>query len=113
METQALADLAGGEDSVIDLGGGVVLAPQNRQTLADSGRTVLLTADLEVIQQRLAADPETSRLRPPLTDLDWKSELRQLLLERQPVYEACADCTIDTSELSIDEVVERIARWWR
>ena len=84
----------------------------NRQRIAASGRTVWLTATPEELWRRISGDPATASTRPSLTDLHGLDEIKNLLRDRTDVYAACADYTIDTQVLTVDQIVDNIANWW-
>jgi len=91
----------------IATGGGTLLDPENRRRLAAAGPIVCLTARPEAILRRVG-DPES---RPLLAKENGASarlaRIQTLLAERAPAY-AIATHAIDTSELSLDDVVERV-----
>jgi shikimate kinase len=109
---QQISQIPAGQTWVIALGGGAVLSPATRSLLKQHGRCVWLQASAARLAERLAADQSTTP-RPPLTDMEPDQEVIRLLADRQPVYADCADYTIDTGELTEDQAVEQIARWWR
>ncbi|MDP3723248.1 MAG: shikimate kinase [Candidatus Omnitrophota bacterium] len=90
---------------VIATGGGAFVDAQNRARLRVSGPVICLTARprtiLARVGARLSARPLLRGAVSPLT------RVRTLLTQRARAY-AQADLTIDTSALSIDEVVERL-----
>ncbi len=94
-----------GRHQVIATGGGAVLDPQNRSRLRASGPVVCLTARPQTIVKRVGSKGRTRPLlsagKTPL------SRIKALLVQRAKAY-AQADLTIDTSPLSVDEVVERL-----
>jgi shikimate kinase len=94
-----------GRHQVIATGGGAILDPQNRSRLRASGPVICLTAKpraiLARVGRRLAARPLLSRAADPL------ARIRALMHERAPAY-AKADWTLDTTDLSVEEVVERL-----
>lgn len=94
-----------GRHQVIATGGGAVLDPQNRSRLRASGPVVCLTANPQTIVKRVGGKGRTRPLlsvgKTPL------SRIKALLAQRAKTY-AQADLTIDTSPLSVDEVVERL-----
>jgi len=83
------------EGQVIACGGGTVIDPENLENLRRSSRMVLLTADPEVILERVEAE---GNLRPLLNVDDRLGKIRSLLTERWPSYVEAADIIIDTSE---------------
>jgi shikimate kinase len=113
LETQMLKRLlAANESCVLSLGGGVILRAENRR-LMKSGFTVWLTAPLEVIVGRLELDAEKQSQRPSLTALTPAEEVARLLAERRPYYAECADLTIPTDQLSIEDAAQTILTAWR
>jgi len=103
LERAAVADAAGRGATIIAVGGGAVLDPENVRCLREAGMLVHLTARPEVILRRVG---DTTH-RPLLRD-DPKAAVERLLAERGPVYADAADITIDTSEHAADQVVREI-----
>jgi shikimate kinase len=94
-------------EAVIATGGGTVMDPENRRRLAAAGPIVCLAADPEVILGRVR-DPGTRPLlagAPAPTDR--LGRIRSLLDARAATY-ALAAHTVDTSGLTVDEVVDRV-----
>ncbi|GBC94620.1 Shikimate kinase [bacterium HR16] len=103
-ETEVLRSLEHQRHLVIATGGGVPTRPENVRSLRRHAVIVLLTAEPEVILQRV----QPVETRPKLsTAPDPLAEIRRLLRERETAY-ACADIRIDTSTLSPSEAVLRI-----
>ncbi len=115
LESRVLAQLASREKTVLALGGGVVLRPENRRVLGTVGKTIWLTARPETLADRLAGCETTAGRRPNLTSVGGLAEVRQLLAERTPLYEECADLTVDTEGRSPAKVADKIledANFW-
>jgi shikimate kinase len=93
---------------VLATGGGVVLDPENVEVLRKNGILIWLMAKPAVIKKRLGLDAATQSLRPSLTGADVQSEVDRVLAEREPLYRGAAHLVIDTTNLSIDEVISRI-----
>ena len=109
LEIEVIKEVSKMRNSVIDCGGGVVLNKINVDRLKSSSILVLLTARPEVILNRVLNDDE----QRPLLKTDKKLEkIRELLSFREPLYKRYADYTINTTNLSVDEVVEEIVRMW-
>ena len=90
----ALAD----HDGVLALGGGAILDPRTRDALA--GHTVVyLQTDVANAAKRVGLN----RDRPLLLG-NPRAQLRALLEERRPLYEATATVIVDTAEREADEV---------
>ena len=96
LEHDVLARVCGQDGQVVAMGGGMVLRPDNRELLKTHGRVLYLTTDAATLLSRLAAEPLPGQ-RPALTDKDAETEMRQILLEREPLYRECADHVIDSS----------------
>ena len=94
-----------GHEQVVATGGGTFVDPQSRARLRVSGPVICLTARPHVILARVWRKAESRPLlhgrAGPL------ARIRTLLTQRAGAY-AQADLTVDTSHLSIDEVVERV-----
>jgi shikimate kinase len=105
LERAAVAEAAGRGGSVVAVGGGTVLDPENVRCLRAAGVLVYLTARSEIIMGRVGDGSN----RPLLRD-DPRAEVARLLAERGPVYAAAADITVDTSERTADDVVREIQR---
>ena len=102
------------EQSVVAIGGGAIVDPQNYELLAEKGLIICLEAKLETICQRLFQEsnysPETE-VRPLLSGGNPLERIRQLKASRQPYY-ANADWTVHTDRLSISQVAEEVVRAW-
>lgn len=89
------------EKCVISTGGGTPLSPENWEMLSQVGFIISLYADIDTILERIGGSSERPLLKAG------RDENERLLLSRQPIYNK-ADLTIDTTKISIDEVVEKI-----
>jgi shikimate kinase len=105
LERTAVEQACAVPEAVIATGGGTVLDPENRRRLAVAGPIVCLRARPEDIVRRVR-DPQS---RPLLagTRKDRIGRIRTMLAERAPTY-AFAAHTVDTTGLTLDEVVERV-----
>ena len=103
-EHQLLLRLRGARHLVIATGGGIVLQPQNRLLLRSIGPVVWLTADEEVIWERVSRN----RNRPLLQTVDPRSTIRSLMQIRYPLYREAADVVVETSTLTHQEVAHRV-----
>jgi shikimate kinase len=108
LEAAVLADLIQRDNTILALGGGVVLRPANRTLVRQAGRVVWLTATPETITARLAADATTTSRRPNLTAAGGLDEIRRLLDERSPLYRHCCDLEVDTEAKAPAEVATEI-----
>ncbi len=93
------------DGQVIACGGGTVIDPDNLANLKRSSRMVLLTAEPEVILERVEAKGD---VRPLLNVDDRLDKIRSLLTKRWPNYIEAADIIIDTSEYTPQVVVSII-----
>ncbi|HWO58251.1 MAG TPA: shikimate kinase [bacterium] len=117
LESRALRLAAVSPHTVIALGGGTPLRPANVNVVRATGRCWLLTAEPGAIWDRVR---HTLAERPLLADVTtlsgddaarrrrFEEVIAPLLAERRAAYERIADFTIDTTRLSVDEVVSRI-----
>jgi shikimate kinase len=107
LEAALLRRLCMEDHRIIATGGGVVLRGDNRAYIKKTGRVVWLTADAETLWQRLLKDLTTASRRPPLT-IGGLAEVKELLQQRTPLYQECADLTIDTAGRTPDEIAATI-----
>ena len=90
---------------VIDAGGGVVLDEENLANFKQNGKLICLEASVDTILERT----KRNRHRPLLNVKDPKAKIDELLKKRAPFY-AKADFSIDTTELTVENVVEEIIK---
>ncbi|MFA5110032.1 MAG: shikimate kinase [Desulfobaccales bacterium] len=93
---------------VLATGGGVVLDPENVAALRENGIIIWLTADPAVIQARLGLDQPRDANRPSLTGSDTIGEVAQVLKQRYPLYQAAARIIVDTTDHSVEQVVDLV-----
>jgi len=105
-ETQVIGDLAELKESIIATGGGAVLKAENRAILKAHGLIIYLKADLEHLFERTQKDKN----RPLLQTENPKLRLKEILEQRDPLYEEVADIVVKTGDQSIKSVVEHITR---
>ncbi|MDY4953045.1 MAG: shikimate kinase [Candidatus Onthomonas sp.] len=103
-ETQLLRDYANREPQVVSCGGGVPMRQENVEAMRACGTVILLTARPEVILERVKDDHN----RPLLEGHKDVPYISGLMEQRRPHYEAAADVTVDTSDLTIQEVCREI-----
>jgi len=106
LERAAVAQACSAGDVVVSTGGGTLIDERNFQALAGDGLLVCLTATPRTIARRVRGSVHERPLlhgHPSLT-----GRIRELLDARQPMY-ARVPLQIDTSSLSIDEVVAELA----
>ncbi len=104
LETDALLSLAGKGRLIIATGGGIVTRPENGRLLRSLGCVAWLTADEDVLFERVSRNDR----RPLLQTDDPRATLRGLLERRRPFYESCAHVTVDTGVGTHAEVAVRV-----
>jgi shikimate kinase len=106
VEATAIADALLDFDGVLALGGGAVTTEAVRHALQDAGVPVLmLTAEQDELLERM----DGSRHRPLLAG-NAAERLSELAVARDPLYREVATLTVDTTGLSVHEVVADIER---
>ncbi|MCW5797787.1 MAG: shikimate kinase [Nitrospira sp.] len=107
LESAVCRDVASRDQLIIDTGGGAILRPENVAVLQKNGMLVWLTATVETITRRIGGDTQ----RPSLTGTkSFTEEIRDVLAERTPKYQAAAAHVVATDSVSTAEVAERILR---
>ena len=105
VESEVAREVSGLDGAVIDAGGGAVIRDENMASFKSAGIVICLTADEDAIIERT----KRYKHRPLLNCEDPKRRIRDLIAKRAPFY-AKANHTINTSELTIDQVIEKIAQ---
>lgn len=108
LERAAVQEVAARRGIVAAAGGGAVLDHRNTADLLRAGLLVCLMARPEVILARVQAETH----RPLLEQGDKERRIIELLEQRLPIYRALP-IRVDTSDLSPNEVVERVLEIWR
>lgn len=103
LEKQKLAQVLEQENQVIATGGGVVMDEDNVRLLREKSLLICLTASAEVLLKRAG----TGARRPLLKGGDRRERIEELLKQREKNY-AQAHAAIDTSDLTVEEIVEKI-----
>jgi len=103
VETKIIRKVLEGEGQVISTGGGAVIREENREAFKRAGLVVCLTAQPEIILERIKHETH----RPLLQTPDPMAKIRELLGSREKFYNQ-ADLIIDTSHKSVDEAVSEI-----
>ncbi|MEM8865549.1 MAG: shikimate kinase [Planctomycetota bacterium] len=111
LEAVVVASVCEQEQLVVALGGGAILREASRNRIRTAGRVVSLMADARALAERLASDSTTGTRRPNLTATGGLAEIEQVLAERTPIYQQCADRVIDTTNHTPTEVAKQIADW--
>jgi len=105
VEKRVLKEVSKEKKFVVACGGGIVLDKDNIKIMKETGIIICLAASPQVILERTNAYCH----RPLLNISNPRKQIELLLKLRSPYY-AQADKTIDTSKISVKEVVEKIAK---
>lgn len=105
LESKVLSEVSKEKKFVVACGGGIVANRNNIKIMKETGIMICLTASPEVILKRTAGLSH----RPLLNVASPRKQIELLLKLRAPYY-ACAHKTIDTSKVSVKEVVAKIKK---
>ena len=104
-ESEVLARLLRGTPCVLSTGGGAFLSEANRQMIHDTGVSVWLRADLELLWQRV----RHKTTRPLLRTENPRETLRTIYEARVPVYSQ-AELVVDSlPDLAVEAMALRVA----
>jgi len=104
-ESAVLDELAKESNVVIATGGGIILRPQNRSRMTESGYVCYLTASIEQLVERTARDKK----RPLLQVENPRQKIIDLVALRDPLYREAADFIVNTDRRSPKLVAQEIA----
>lgn len=102
-ERKVIRRLLEGKPQVLSTGGGAFMDEETRALISESGVSVWLRADLDLLVQRCSR----RNTRPLLQKGDPREILQQLIDERYPVY-ATADITVDAGDRDHEDTVDRV-----
>ncbi|MBI5644130.1 MAG: shikimate kinase, partial [Deltaproteobacteria bacterium] len=106
MEKDIIMKLHGGAYGtgiILSTGGGAVVDSANREILKSFGKVICLKASVDEILHRVGGRGD----RPLLSAPDKREAAGRLLKSREEAYRDC-DFTIDTTSLSIEDVLAAI-----
>ncbi|QRM18485.1 AAA family ATPase [Dechloromonas sp. TW-R-39-2] len=105
-EAQTIAELCEQSNMVMATGGGVVLNPENRRCLHDSGWVVYLNVPPAMLYERTKHDRNRPLLRVP----DPLARLEELHTLRDPLYRDAAHLVVEGSHLVAAGIVQHLLR---
>ena len=103
LEKETLAQVLAQEGQIIATGGGVVMDEENLNLLRQKTHLVCLTAATAVLLERAGNGAK----RPLLKGTSRRERIEELLQQREKKY-AMAHVSVDTSDLTVDQVVDKI-----
>jgi 3-dehydroquinate synthase len=113
MESQVLQQACSGSEKVIATGGGAVLDENNRTLMSRSGLVICLEVKPQTIYKRLYKNTGSKTpVRPLLASANPMQNIEKLKSDRQSYY-AMADWTIETDDLSLNQVTDEIVRVYK
>jgi shikimate kinase len=105
LETEVARELAERDNIIVDCGGGIIERPENIPALRINGIIFLLQASVDVIVSRIADGTE----RPALTEgKTFTEEVAEVLDRRAPMYSEAAQHTINTDNMTPEQVANSI-----
>ena len=103
-ESRLLGEICQDGQAVVSTGGGIVIRPENRALMRESGQVVYLDIPLDALWLRL----RNCRNRPLLQVEDPKARMEEIKLEREPLYREAADFRVSVSSDSANRTARRI-----
>jgi shikimate kinase len=103
-EARVIARLLESGPQVLATGGGAFMNADTRALIKMKGVSIWLQAEYDVLVRRIS---KRRNERPLLQTADPAETLRQLLIEREPIY-AQADLTVQSREVAHDAIVADI-----
>lgn len=106
LETGLLRDLGDRKQKCIfSVGGGTPVRRENQVLLKQLGKVVYLRVKPETVYERLKGDVS----RPLLQCDNPLTRIRELMEARKDAYESCADLVLDTDDMVVERITEKIA----
>ena len=105
METLIMEEVSETMDhTVLSVGGGLPVTPNNHKYLKKCGKVIYLKVNEQTVINRLKGDTS----RPLLSGEDATEMIYKLLALRDPIYRKLADQVIETDDLSVEDIVEKV-----
>jgi shikimate kinase len=105
-EVQVIDELSQTSGLVVATGGGVVLRPENRARMSESGFVVYLNVPPHTLWERTRHDKN----RPLLRVENPLLRLKELYLERDPFYREVADLIVDGSRMKSQGILQLLVK---
>ena len=105
-ETKIISKLVLHRNIVLSTGGGAVLAEENRNMLTKNGIVVYLKSSAKKIFDRTYGD----KSRPLLQGNNSLSKIKEILKEREHLYELLANEVICTDNFNTEEIIQEILK---
>lgn len=108
LETEVLEELlAGTDNAIISVGGGLPLREENRTILKKLGCVVYLDVSPKTVMERVGSDVSD---RPMLQGDDVESRICDLLNYRRPIYLKASHVIVDVNGRSVEDIAGEIHR---
>lgn len=102
LETKTLKEVPL-ENIIVTTGGGLVISPENRRYMLETGAVVYLECHIDTLYERLLNDTDR-----PLIQEKTKEDIHDIYKGRMAFYEECT-IKVDTSNKTLSEITEEIA----
>jgi len=105
LETEAIREMNDKfSASVISVGGGLPLRPENSELLKKLGTIIYLRTTEDTLVKRLESDTK----RPLLAGNDIRIKIHDLLIQRENIYENIAQIIVDTDNRTFEDIYNEI-----
>jgi shikimate kinase len=111
LESKVVESLSVENQLVVSLGGGAPVFEVNRRRIRETGKSIWLRAEAELLWERISVDHRSQQQRPNLTSSGGLDEVIQLLEDRNPIYAECADFIVDIGRQRPQEIAGKIVEW--
>lgn len=108
IEREVISEISNDDNLIIAAGGGVAIDSGNVNVLKKNGLIIWLKADVEILLERMARDIRSATGRPSLTGKGTLKEFKEVLIQREPLYEKASEVHVDTSLLDVEGVVHQV-----
>lgn len=108
IEREVIKELSKLDNVIISTGGGVPLDENNMQALMENGKIVLLKASAHTIFGRIK-----NSSRPFILNGGTLESLQALLAKREPIYEKYSGLTLDSANLKLRTLEDKIYEFYK
>jgi shikimate kinase len=108
LEKKVVTALSSVKESIISIGGGALLDPENISKLSNLGTLVYLIPDKEVIKQRILSSELPYYLDPE----DPKESFEDMFIERSKIFESIKGKYVDLKGKMESQILEELKLLW-
>ena len=109
-EYESLKEILSNPDNnlILSLGGGTVTRENCAKLIKEQTKCIYLYCTKEELAKRVSKNPGQRPLLQGKTNQELIDHIYNLMLQREPIYKACAHTVVDTSNSNLPQIIEQL-----